>query len=60
MNSRQAVSRGRRSHATVKKFYREKDNRIRLQPANASLDPIYVRDVDLHVQGVVVGVLRKY
>jgi repressor LexA len=42
--------------ATLKKFYRESE-RIRLQPANAAFDPIYVRDVD--IQGVVVGVIRR-
>jgi len=43
--------------ATLKKFYREK-GRIRLQPANAEMKPIYVKEVE--VQGVVIGVLRKY
>ena len=43
--------------ATLKKFYREK-GRIRLQPANAAMKPIYVKDVK--VQGVVIGVVRKY
>lgn len=43
--------------ATLKKFYREK-NRIRLQPANPKYEPIYVRDVE--IQGVVIGVIRKY
>ena len=42
--------------ATLKRFYREK-NRIRLQPANARLKPIYVRDV--LIRGVVRGVLRS-
>ena len=48
------------SQATVKKFYREKDGRVRLQPANAALDPIYVDENDLTIQGVVVGVIRRY
>lgn len=48
------------SHATVKKLYREKNGRIRLQPANATMDPIYVDEHDVQVQGVVVGVIRKY
>jgi len=48
------------SHATVKKLYREKDGRIRLQPANATMTPIYVNESDIQVQGVVVGVIRKY
>lgn len=48
------------THATVKKLYREKDGRIRLQPANATLDPIFVNPEDCQVQGVVVGVIRQY
>jgi repressor LexA len=46
--------------ATVKKFYRERDGRIRLQPANEALAPIYVHENDITIQGVVVGVLRRY
>lgn len=42
--------------ATLKRLYREK-GRIRLQPANAAMAPIYVDAVE--VQGVVVGVYRK-
>jgi repressor LexA len=46
--------------ATVKKFYRERDGRIRLQPANDMMAPIYVHENDLSIQGVVVGVMRRY
>ena len=46
--------------ATVKKFYRERDGRIRLQPANETMDPIYVNENDVTIQGIVVGVLRRY
>ena len=46
--------------ATVKKFYRERDGRIRLQPANDTMTPIYVHENDITIQGVVVGVLRRY
>lgn len=42
--------------ATVKTFYREPD-RIRLQPENAALDPIYSRDVT--ILGKVVALFRK-
>ncbi len=42
---------------TLKKFYREQ-GRIRLQPANASMEPIFVDDVK--IQGVVIGVFRRY
>jgi repressor LexA len=43
--------------ATLKRFYRER-NRIRLQPANSSMDPIYVQDCI--IQGVVRAVIRKF
>lgn len=48
------------SSATVKKFYRERDGRIRLQPANETMAPIYVSENDVTIQGVVVGVMRRY
>ncbi len=41
---------------TLKRFFREKD-RVRLQPANASMEPIYASE--LQIQGKVVGVIRK-
>ena len=44
--------------ATLKRYYREPDGRVRLQPANASLSPIYTDE--LEVRGVVIGVLRRY
>ena len=44
---------------TLKKFYKE-SNRIRLQPANPTMQPIYVEPDGLQIQGVVVGVMRKY
>jgi len=43
--------------ATLKRFYRER-NRIRLQPANSSMEPIYVQDCI--IQGVVRAVIRKF
>jgi len=45
------------SEATLKRFYREK-KRIRLEPANSNMKPIYAKDVD--VLGIVVGVIRQY
>ncbi len=45
---------------TLKKLYREGGGRVRLQPANAALQPIYVDQDRLRIQGVVIGVLRKY
>lgn len=46
--------------ATVKRFFRDGDGRVRLQPANATMDPILVSDDALAIRGVVVAVLRKY
>lgn len=46
--------------ATVKRFYRERPGRVRLQPANDAMEPLFVRDKDVDVRGVVVAVLRKY
>ena len=47
------------SEATLKKFYRDMD-RIRLQPANPTMEPIFVEAARIRIQGVVIGVLRKY
>ncbi len=44
--------------STLKTFFKEKDGRIRLQPANEAFDPIIVDDCQ--IQGVVIGVLRRY
>ena len=46
--------------ATVKKFYREPGGRIRLQPANPSMQPLVYDSSEVEVQGIVVGVIRKY
>ena len=44
-------------YATVKTFFREKDF-VRLQPQNASMNPIIVRDVT--ILGKVIGLFRKF
>ena len=44
--------------ATLKKVYREKD-RIRLQPANVTMRPIYAAPDNVEIQGRLVGVIRK-
>ncbi|MFW6202368.1 MAG: transcriptional repressor LexA [Gemmatimonadota bacterium] len=46
--------------ATVKKFYREADGRVRLQPANPTMAPLYYDADDVALQGVVIGVIRRY
>ena len=48
------------SETTLKRFYRENDGRIRLQPANSSMAPIFVDPSDLQIQGRVLAVMRKY
>ncbi len=48
------------SEATVKKFYRETGGWIRLQPANTAMQPMRFQEQDVLIQGVVVGVIRKY
>ena len=47
------------SDVTLKTFYREK-NHIRLQPANSALAPIIAKPDAVRVQGVVIGVIRRY
>lgn len=46
------------NEATLKKFYMEK-GKVRLQPANSQMDPIYVDPRDIEIQGRVVGVIRR-
>jgi len=46
--------------ATLKRFFRETNGTVRLQPANAEMEPIVVSARDVKIQGRVVGVLRKY
>jgi repressor LexA len=48
------------SEATVKRFYREPGGWIRLQPSNATMRPLRYQEDDVLIQGVVVGVIRKF
>lgn len=45
--------------ATLKRFFQEKD-RIRLEPANSSLQPIFVNNGEVQIQGRCVGVIRRF
>ena len=45
---------------TLKRLYREPMNFIRLQPANASMEPIVVDAARVRIQGRVLAVMRKY
>ncbi len=44
--------------ATLKRFYRESNGMIRLQPANSEMEPLFTNRVQL--RGVVRGVIRKF
>jgi repressor LexA len=46
--------------ATVKRYYREPGGWIRLQPANPTMAPLRASERDVVIQGIVVGVIRKY
>jgi repressor LexA len=59
-NGETVVALVRGEAATVKKYYREQDGRIRLQPANAAMGPMFLRGTEVMIQGVVIGVLRRY
>jgi repressor LexA len=45
---------------TLKRFYREPGDKVRLQPANSTMNPIYVSRSALAIQGKVLAVLRKF
>ena len=48
------------AETTLKRYYTEPDGRIRLQPANSSMQPIFVTREQLQIQGRLLAVLRKY
>jgi len=45
---------------TLKRFYLEPGDRVRLQPANSAMKPIFVQRSSVEIQGKVLAVLRKY
>lgn len=48
------------AEATVKRYYREPGGWVRLQPSNATMQPLRFPESDVLIQGVVVGVIRRY
>jgi len=58
-NGETVVALLRGEEATLKKFYRE-GSKVRLQPANPDLEPLIVDADDVRIQGIVIGLLRKY
>lgn len=48
------------AEATVKRYYREAGGWVRLQPSNPNVQPLRFPETDVMIQGVVVGVIRRY
>jgi repressor LexA len=46
--------------ATLKRYYKESGGRVRLQPANKTMEPRILEADRVKIQGVVIGVLRSY
>lgn len=59
-NGEQVVALLDSGEATLKRYYKERDGRIRLQPANRTMEPRFVEADRCRIQGVVIGVLRSY
>ncbi|MBI4964651.1 MAG: transcriptional repressor LexA [Desulfomonile tiedjei] len=59
VNGEMVVALIRNSEATLKR-YRRRGSRIMLEPANPSYQPMVLDEKDVTIQGVVVGILRKY
>ena len=58
-NGETVVALIRGADATLKKFYRS-GSQVRLEPANATMQPIEVPAADVEIRGVVCGLLRRY
>lgn len=58
-NGEQVVALLDTGEATLKRFYRE-GSKVRLQPANSTMEPRIVDADSCRIQGVVIGVLRSY
>jgi repressor LexA len=48
------------TETTLKRFYREANEMVRLQPANSQMQPIFLPSAAVQIQGRVLAVLRKY
>ena len=59
-NGEMVIALLRGTDVTLKKFYRDPGGKVRLQPANAAMQPLFVDADQVQIQGVVVGVMRKY
>ena len=59
-NGEQVVALLDTGEATLKRYFKEGGNKVRLQPANRTMEPRIVEADRLRIQGVVIGVLRSY
>ena len=59
-NGEQVVALLDSGEATLKRFYKEGGDQVRLQPANSTMEPRIVEADRCKIQGVVIGVLRSY
>jgi repressor LexA len=59
-NGEMVIALVRGESATVKRYYRESDGRIRLQPASERHAPQFYQEDEVRVRGVVTGVIRRY
>jgi len=59
LNGEMVVALIRNSEATLKRF-RRRGRQITLEPANPSYQPMVLDEKDVTIQGIVVGILRKY
>ncbi len=58
-NGEMVIALLRGADVTLKKFYRE-IGRVRLQPANPAMQPIFMDADHVQIQGVIIGVMRRY
>lgn len=58
-NGEMVIALVRGTDVTLKKFYRD-NGQVRLQPANPAMSPLVVDATEVEIQGVVVGLMRKY
>lgn len=57
-NGESVVVRINNEEVTMKKLYIEKEG-VRLQPANADMEPIILKNADIEILGIVTGILRQ-
>jgi len=57
-NGQKVVALVNNSEVTLKKFYKEK-NKIKLQPSNPDMKPIYIDPSNLLIQGIVIDIIKK-